>query len=435
MSIDKLLLDEMRRERQQRAVPERERLSEEKHGENEPEEAKLGKIVADGLKEKLYGRIMRKLYPGDADEMFERFEANKSTADDLKKFNAGRYRLEDSMVLADDLRRGLADDDIEFLRTDETFDAVLGGVLDKKRAAEIIRDHFYLMGTDGKLEELKQISDAQKELKSLRESPSYARSNEIARTLVEKYGFTPKEWSIIEEGHTTKREKQQIREEVWRNLPFWKKTVHGLLWLTESDPYFSPLTRGVKRATGQKEENAKRTIEERVGEKGTFFRRRTNRVLKQIGKIEDSHVMNTLRQQHGVIGSILAASIVSDEKLMEAIQAEAKSRGTIKAEAVDRTRPMSFEQLNIEKARLNDATFGDGLKEYLKKRVADGEITRTDLGDHDVRAAELDRYQQQTTPRKKGIFGFFVELIDAFRRNWLTESRKNGFVRNDTLWA
>ena len=46
--------------------------------------SKLQEVLADGLKEKLYGKVVRRIYPSEANGMFERFEASKATVDDLK---------------------------------------------------------------------------------------------------------------------------------------------------------------------------------------------------------------------------------------------------------------------------------------------------------------------------------------------------------------
>ena len=150
--------------------------------------------------------------------------------------------------------------------------------------------------------------------------------------------------------------------------------------------------------------------------------------------MELSRPMGQLKEQYGIIGSMLAASVTNDEKLMEALQVETKSQGKIKAEAVDRTKPVTFEQLEGQKSALNDGTFKTEFKKYIKKRVEGGSLTAADLADNGVRETELERYNKEAGAPKKGVFGFFVELLDAFRRTWLTNDKKSSFVRDNNLW-
>ena len=119
------------------------------------------------------------------------------------------------MAQADILRAGIGEDDVEFLSIgSQEFEAIIGGTLkDKKRVVDVIRDHFYLMVADGRTNDVKAILDAQRALKKVRESPSFARSNAIAQQLIEKNGFTTKEWSKIEEAHTTKAEREEYEQQ------------------------------------------------------------------------------------------------------------------------------------------------------------------------------------------------------------------------------
>ena len=144
--------------------------------------------------------------------------------------------------------------------------------------------------------------------------------------------------------------------------------------------------------------------------------------------------MGQLKEQYNIIGSILAASVSNDEKLMEALQIEGKSQGKIKAEAVDRTKPVTFDELTGKKNELSDGTFKTEFKKYIKKRVEGGSLTAADLADDGVRESELDRYNKESGAPKKGVFGFFVELLDAFRRTWLTNDKKSSFIKDNNLW-
>ena len=152
----------------------------------------------------------------------------------------------------------------------------------------------------------------------------------------------------------------------------------------------SPSERGAKRKIRAKEVIARDSIQKHFIDQGVYFyNRRTRKVLRQIAKIEDSRPMGQLKEQYGIIGSMLAASVTNDEKLMEALQVETKSQGKIKAEAVDRTKPVTFEQLEGQKSALNDGTFKTEFKKYIKKRVEGGSLTAADLADNGVRETEL----------------------------------------------
>ena len=431
--LEQLILDEGRKEKRERTLLPGQTMTEQEYENTDG--AKLQEVLADGLKEKLYGKVVRRIYPTEADGMFERFGESKATVDDLKKFNVARYQLERDMAQADILRAGMGEDDVEFLSAgSEEFDAIIGGTLkDKKRVVDVVRDHFYLMVADGRTDDVKAILDAQRELKKVRESPSFARSNAIAKQIIDEHGFTTKEWSKIEEAHTTQKELEEYEQQARGGFRKW--SFKGVLDQIFHGSGFSPSERGAKRKIRGKEEVARESIRKHFIDKGVYYyNRRTRKVLRQIAKIEDARPMGQLKEQYNIIGSILAASVENDEKLMEALQIEEKSQGKIKAEAVDRTKPVTFEELGSKKGELNDGTFKTEFKKYIKKRVEGGSLTAADLADDGVRGTELERYNRESGAPKKGVFGFFVELLDAFRRTWLTNDKKSSFIKDNNLW-
>lgn len=442
MTLEQLIHDEGRKEKRERAL--KRELDDSEHGEGEQQELKYQEILADPLKEKLFGELLRIMYPTEGDALFERLAGANADMEDLKKINAVRYELQGRMTRVEKMRTGLEDGDIQSLaERNEDFDAIAGILKDDKRTAEVIRDHFYLLSIRGDTDTLNKIAEAQRALIEMKASPEFARANRESKILIEKHGFSVKDYSILEKGYTTSKEREEFEQQ--SRATYKQGSIRGVLdWVFHGSGLSPSEMAGRKRArVGEK--SVRKLVREHSREKmnplthffdtklsrGAISERDIANVMRRLRKI-DSNAMATTKEQYGIIAEIIAASVSANQQLLSALQKEALSQGTIKAEGIDRTEPISYAKFEQEK-NLTEATFKAGLKSYLKERVKGG-LDAATLADPGVRTSELERYQQQATAPKQGVFGFFVELLRGFRRAWLTADKRSSFVGDNNLW-
>ena len=428
MAIEKFILDENDKEQRERML--RRRLTDAEHGTEAKDIPKLQEILGDPMQEKLFGELLHTMYGDEALGLFERLGSQTATMEDLRKVNQARFEFRDRLSKAEILRARLKDEDIGYLsKTNDDFNAVAGLLKDDKRTAEIIRDHFYRMAMKGETDTMLEIDEAQQKLRAVRGSKEYLYIESLAHELKDKYGFSDKDYSILEEGHYTLKERKNLKHQIYQNFSGYMKTLNFLdnvftLGLT------SPASRRTNKAIDADFKETKEMMKAHFRQQGygairSFFR--SAKALNIVGKIEDAKTPAGLKEQFETIGGILAASLSSDNVLLQELVREAK--GGEKAEATDKTKPMTFAELKNNEAQLNETNYKNAFKDYLKTRRTEG-LNTAGLG-HAEKDAEIQRFHQQYGQQRRP--GFFMGLLTGLMRLFSNENKN--LLKDNALWA
>jgi len=106
-----------------------------------------------------------------------------------------------------------------------------------------------------------------------------------------------------------------------------------------------------------------------------------------VSRLERVGVMDEIKTQFDFLGGVLAASISKDKSLLQALVREAKSKGAEEAQAIDKSKPMTFAELKSAQDQ-NEANYKNSFKAYLKQLRAKG----ADTTDQD---AVIDNFHKQ----------------------------------------
>jgi len=425
MAIEKFILDESSKEKRERALGRP--LRDEEHGVEEKDEMKLQTIIGHERNEKLFGELLRTKYGADADEIFERFASENANLDDLKKINDARYDFQARLAKADSMGAGPVDEDIKYLAgQNQDFDAIAGLLENDKRTAKVIREHFYRLVMQSDTGTIDKIEAAQKKLRSTRISPEFKEYDRLSDELVKRYGFSTKEWSKLEEGNYTKKERREVRDNVWKSLSWRGRTIHRLTIMDPTGLLFAldPLRRGTKTQIEEKERRARDFVRDHLkNRKEWFVGRKTNKIMRRVSRLERVGVMDEIKTQFDFLGGVLAASISKDKSLLQALVREAKSKGAEEAQAIDKSKPMTFTELKSAQDQ-NEANYKNSFKAYLKQLRAKG----ADTTDQD---AVIDNFHKQYGKSKNP--GFFTELLAGLMR--LFSNQHKASLKDPALWT
>ena len=188
MKLEKLLLDEGRKEARERALGRK--LADSEHGLDEPEDLKLPDILTDARKEKLFGELVQSTYPDEADGIFERWGNERVTVDDLAKLNSARHDFSLKMAEAKRLGAGIDADDIGLMsQHNEEFQKFSSLVKEDKRTAELIQDHFYRVVMRGETDTIGRLNEAQQKLQEVKSNKEYKKVEALAARLKNQNHF------------------------------------------------------------------------------------------------------------------------------------------------------------------------------------------------------------------------------------------------------
>ncbi|PIR83764.1 hypothetical protein COU18_03780 [Candidatus Kaiserbacteria bacterium CG10_big_fil_rev_8_21_14_0_10_51_14] len=429
--LEQHILDEGRRDKRKRALGYD--LPFEEHGEKEWREWKLQEeILTDTTKQKLFGELLRdggdtfKADSDTVDAMFTRVAQNAPTTADFKLLNKARYEFSRRWDLAEKIGKDLHDEDIEYLaQQNGDFDALIGGVLNSARASTLMRGQFYRIAMQGPFSKLQEIKATQAKLKELRGRENFKKSNELAEKLSDRYGFSAKQWSQLEQGHFTEQQRKDERKTVGASMHWFKRWgTFGIATRIEAN----------KVIRGKEKETREMVLEHLEKNHRWFKESRTRKIMEMVGEIKGGDAMKAIKEGYASIATILAASVSSDPRLRAELLEEAEGDG--EAHAIDQTKPMTvvdFKNEKDEKGNLKEATFENDFQKHLRRRVDEG-LDKATLTDPEVRKKELEGYQKQLSTTTRGILGFFVELMKALKRKHV-ETNKNDILAKDALWT
>ena len=411
MKLEKLLLDEGRKEARERALGRK--LADSEHGLDEPEDLKLPDILTDARKEKLFGELVQSTYPDEADGIFERLGNEQVTVDDLAKLNSARHDFSLKMAEAKRLGAGIDADDIGLMsHHSEEFQKFSSLVKEDKRTAELIQDHFYRVVMQGDTDTIDRLNEAQQKLQEVKSSKEYKYIQTQAQLLEKRYGFDDKQYSILEEGHYTLLERKKLKREISKKFNSWMRFVQT--------PYENLITLGqdspAKRATkGKIYEDFKETREmmrKHFREKGyggirSYFK--SIGALATVKMIENAKTPEGLKQHFEAIGGILAASLSKDDRIVQALAKEAQ--GGPKAEIIDNRPPKTWADVQSERNQMTEAQAVGDLKKYLAKRKAEDPNFNPQTADRSSVVDEMMGERKSAYEKKLPTEGFFTRIL------------------------
>jgi hypothetical protein len=410
MKLEKLLLDEGRKEARERALGHK--LEDSEHGLDEPEDLKLPDILTDPRKEKLFGELMDSMYPDEADGIFERLGNEQVTVDDLAKLNSARHDFSLKMAEAKRLGAGVDADDVALTsHHSEEFQKFSSLVKEDKRTAELIQDHFYRVVMRGDTDTIDRLKEAQQKLREVKSSTEYKKVAALATKLKDTYGFEDKQYSILEEGYYTLQERKKLKGEIYRNFSGFMKTMNFLdnvftLGMT------SPASRRANRQIRTDFKETKGMISKHFKEKGyggirSYFK--SIGALATVKMIEDAETPEGLKQHFEAIGGILAASLSKDDRVVQALAKEAQ--GGPKAEIIDNRPPKTWVDVQGERKQLTEGQAIEDLKKYLKRRKAEDPGFNPQTADRGSIVNEFIADKKSAYEKRLPSEGFFVRIL------------------------
>jgi len=432
MKLEKLLLDEGRKEVRERALGRK--LADSEHGLDEPEDLKLPDILTDPRKEKLFGELLQSTYPDEADGIFERLGNEQVTVDDLAKLNSARHDFSLKMAEAKRLGVGIDADDIGLMsHHNEEFQKFSSLVKEDKRTAELIQDHFYRVVMQGDTDTIDRLNEAQQKLQEVKSSKEYKKIEALAGRLKDKYGFEDKQYSILEEGYYTKKEFGGVRERIKSDYGFFRRFY---------DRYERIVTLGItslskraaKREVKADLEDTRKMMREHFRSRGhggiaTFFKSRG--ALKVVGRIENAETPEGLKQHFEAIGGILAASLSKDDRIVQALAKEAQ--GGPKAEIIDNRPPKTWAEVQGKRSQMTEAQAVADLKKYLTKRRAEDPSFNPQTADRSSVVDEFMGERKSAYEKELPREGFFTRILIRLFGNFSNNMKPN--LQQANVWT
>jgi len=432
MKLEKLLLDEGRKEARERALGRK--LADSEHGLDEPEDLKLPDILTDARKEKLFGELVQSTYPDEADGIFERLGNEQVTVDDLAKLNSARHDFSLKMAEAKRLGAGIDADDIGLMsQHNEEFQKFSSLVKEDKRTAELIQDHFYRVVMRGETDTIGRLNEAQQKLQEVKSSKEYKKVEALAGKLKDKYGFEDKQYSILEEGHYTGVERKKLKQEIYKNYGVVMKFANifeNILTLGAGSSASRDARRQIKLDSKDTREEMHKHFEAKGY--GWFGKRTMTRgALKVIREIEIAKTPEGLKQHFEAIGGILAASLSKDDRIVQALAKEAQ--GGPKTEIIDNRPPQTWANVQSERSKLTETQAVDDLKKYLKRRKDANPAFNAQTADRGSVVDEFMGEQKSAYEQKLPREGFFTRILIRIFGNFSSNMKPK--LQQSNVWT
>ena len=373
--LKQYILDKGRKVGRQEAS--KQRLAADEHKGPEPEEVDLSSIRTDRINQKIFGQLLLKTYPTEANGIYNRQRAGTLTDDDRAKLEAVQnifpYEVSHRKKLGATMENHITLEGIKVFSDIEpsSFGYYADQLKDRNRTVALMRDYFADLALRDE-PEAAGVVGVFKKLQALEGKEEYKRALAQASKLAER-GFTPDEFSVLEGGSLTpeeaeahaeiqKKRAEEIREGYKKEKFFELDRAHytldfGSRWTGFGDRLvrlfgFSGPAANLARkeddaALALDKREATELIKERVSSRMTGIGRMWNvvtfglskkltvrRILSTISKVESSKAFAETEALLKEGGKLMGEAISKDKRFADELDEESRTRGGRQARAV-----------------------------------------------------------------------------------------------------
>ena len=360
--LKQYILDKGRKVGRQEAS--KQRLAADEHKGPEPEEVDLSSIRTDRINQRIFGQLLIKTYPTEAKGIYERERAGTLTDDDRAKLEAVQnvfpYEVSHRKKLGATIENHITLEGIKVFSdiAPSSFGYYADQLKDRNRTVALMRDYFANLALSDE-PGAAAVVEVFGKLQALEEKGEYKRALAQASKLAER-GFTPEEFSVLEEGSLTPEEAEaheEIRKKRAEGIRGGYEAHFGVRWKLWGDRLarLSGFTGPAANLAREEDEaflaldraEATDLIKERVSERttavGSVFnflllkipaKIKVNRILRTIHKVESSKAFAETEALLKEGAKLMGQAISKDKRFADELDEESRVRGGRQARAV-----------------------------------------------------------------------------------------------------
>ena len=210
------------------------RLATDEHKGPEPEEVDLGSIRTDRVNQKIFGQLVLKTYPMEAKGIYGRERVGGLTDDDKRKLEVVQNKFPSEVShrkkLGATIENHITLEGIKVFSdiAPNSFGYYADLLKDKNRTVALMRDYFADLALSDE-PAAAEVVEIFRQMQALEESKEYRRALAQASKLAGR-GFTPEEFSVLEEGSLTPEEAEAHAEAQKKTCRGYSRWVRGTFW-------------------------------------------------------------------------------------------------------------------------------------------------------------------------------------------------------------